>query len=136
MIPFVISTFFHYSFVLLSWVNFFPSILIITISSRSLPISLSIYIFYTSVSLPLSLPAETEVMVSQLCLMCGSTLNCQTLCLGVRPRYSLVVDEDVKKPTNQPTLYLSFPLPPLSFSLFLSLSISIYIYLVRLFTTT
>ena len=47
-------------------------------------------------------PAETEVMVSQLCLMCGSTLNCQTLCLGARPRYSLVVDEDVKKPTNQP----------------------------------
>ena len=40
-------------------------------------------------------------MVSQLCLMCGSTLNCQTLCLGARPRYSLVVDEDVKKPTNQ-----------------------------------
>ena len=48
-------------------------------------------------------PAETEVMVSQLCLMCGSTLNCQTLCLEARPRYSLVVDEDVKKPTNQPT---------------------------------
>ena len=45
-------------------------------------------------------------MVSQLCLLCGSTLNCQTLCLGARPRYSLVVDEDVKKPTNQPT-----PLP-------------------------
>ena len=42
-------------------------------------------------------------MVSKLCLMCGSTLNCQTLCLGARPRYSLVVDEDVKKPTNQPT---------------------------------
>ena len=42
-------------------------------------------------------------MVSQLCLMCGSTLNCQTLCPGARPRYSLVVDEDVKKPTNQPT---------------------------------
>ena len=49
------------------------------------------------------IPAETEVMVSQLCLMCGSTLNCQTLCLGARPRYNLVVDEDVKKPTNQPT---------------------------------
>ena len=49
-------------------------------------------------------PAETEVMVSQLCLMCGSTLNCQTLCLGARPRYSLVVDEDVKKPTNQTNL--------------------------------
>ena len=42
-------------------------------------------------------------MVSQLCLMCGSTLNCQTLCLGARPRYNLVVDEDVKKRTNQPT---------------------------------
>ena len=42
-----------------------------------------------------------EVMVSQLCLMCGSTLNCQTLCREARPRYSLVVDEDVKKPTNQ-----------------------------------
>ena len=32
--------------------------------------------------------------------MCGSRLNCQTLCLGARPRYSLVVDEDVKKSTN------------------------------------
>ena len=42
-------------------------------------------------------------MVSQLCLMCGSTLNCQTLFLGARPRYNLVVDEDVKKPTNQRT---------------------------------
>ena len=42
-------------------------------------------------------------MVSQLCLMCGSTLNCQTLCLGARSRYSLVVDEDVRRPTNQPT---------------------------------
>ena len=41
-------------------------------------------------------------MVSQLYLMCGSTLNCQTLCLGALPQYSLVVDEDVKKPTNQP----------------------------------
>ena len=46
-------------------------------------------------------PAETEVMVSQLCLMCGSTKNCQTLCLGARPQYSLVVEEDVKKPTKQ-----------------------------------
>ena len=27
--------------------------------------------------------------------------NCQTLCLGARPRYNLVVDEDVKKPTKQ-----------------------------------
>ena len=33
--------------------------------------------------------------------MCGSTLNCQTLCLGAYLRYSLVVDEDVKKPTKQ-----------------------------------
>ena len=39
-------------------------------------------------------------MVSQLCLMCGRTLNCQTICLGARPRYNLVVDEDVKKPTK------------------------------------
>ena len=47
-------------------------------------------------------PTEMEVMVSQLCLMCGSTLNCQTLCLGARQRYNLVVDEDVENPTNQP----------------------------------
>ena len=40
-------------------------------------------------------------MVSQLCLMCGSTQNCQTLCLGARPRYGLVVDEDVKKPNKK-----------------------------------
>ena len=46
-------------------------------------------------------PAETEVMVSQLCLMWGSTQHCQTLCLGACPRYNLVVDEDVKTP-NQP----------------------------------
>ena len=46
-------------------------------------------------------PAETEVMVSQLCLMSGSTSNCQTLCLGARLRYNLVDDEDVKKPTKQ-----------------------------------
>ena len=43
-------------------------------------------------------PAETKVMV---CLMCGSTWNWQTLCLGAGPRYNLVVDEDVKKP-NKP----------------------------------
>ena len=49
-------------------------------------------------------PAETEVMVSQLCLMCGSTSNCQTLCLGARPQYNLVVDEDVKEPTSQTNL--------------------------------
>ena len=35
-------------------------------------------------------------MVSQLYLMCGSTL-----CLGARPRYNLVVDEDVKKANKQ-----------------------------------
>ena len=35
-------------------------------------------------------PAEAEVMVSQLCFVCGSSL-------GTRPRYNLVVDEDVKK---------------------------------------
>ena len=45
-------------------------------------------------------PAETEVMVSPLCLVSGITLNCQTLCLGTRSRHSFVVDEDVKKPTN------------------------------------
>ena len=44
-------------------------------------------------------------MVSQLCLMGGSTVNCQILCPGARPRYSLDVDEDVKKPANQPTYY-------------------------------
>ena len=46
-------------------------------------------------------------MVSQLCLMCGSTYNCQTLCLGARLRYSLVVDEDVKKQTNKQALFSS-----------------------------
>ena len=45
--------------------------------------------------------AETEVMVSQLCVMCGSTKNCQTLCIVARPRYNLVVDEDVKKSNKQ-----------------------------------
>ena len=40
-------------------------------------------------------------MVSQLCLICGSTYNCQKFCLGARPRYNLVVDEDIKKPTKQ-----------------------------------
>ena len=40
-------------------------------------------------------------MVFQLCLMCGSRYNCHTLCLGARPRYNLVVDEDVKKPNKQ-----------------------------------
>ena len=43
-------------------------------------------------------------MVSQLPLMCGrlaARKNCQTLCRGARPRYNLVVDEDVKKPSKQ-----------------------------------
>ena len=57
---------------------------------------------YTShVGVSIMWPAEIEVMVSQPCLMCGSTQNFQTLCLGARPRYNLVVDEDVKKPNKQ-----------------------------------
>ena len=58
-------------------------------------------------------------MVYQLCLMCGCTQNCKTLCLGTRPRYSLVVDEDFKK-LNKLTfpISLSFSLsPPPSLSL-------------------
>ena len=43
-------------------------------------------------------PAETEVMVSPLCLVCGSTSDVNP---GTRPRYSQVVDEDFKKPNNQ-----------------------------------
>ena len=63
------------------------------------------------VGVSIMLPAETEVMVSQLCLMCGSTLNC----LGARPRYNLVVDEDIKKPTNQTiTCYLQVPVTSVS----------------------
>ena len=61
-------------------------------------------------------------MVSQLCLMCGSTLNCQTLCLGARPLYNLVVDQDVKKPTNQPALSLSLYL---LITISLSMSVSL-----------
>ena len=56
--------------------------------------------------IPLCQLYTVHPLVSQLCLMCGSTLNCQTLCLAARPRYSLVVDEDVKKPTNQPPFTL------------------------------
>ena len=52
--------------------------------------------------------AETEVMVFLLCLVCGSTYNCQTLCLGARLRHSIVVDEDVKKPTKQTNKYQCF----------------------------
>ena len=55
--------------------------------------------------------------------MCGSTLNCQTLCLGARPRYSLVVGEDVKKPTNQTNLS---PLFPLSLPLPVLVNLSLY----------
>ena len=40
-------------------------------------------------------------MVSKFCLICGSTYNCQTLCLGARPRYNPVVDENFKKSTKQ-----------------------------------
>ena len=32
---------------------------------------------------------------------CVAALNCQMSSLGTRPRYSLVVDEDVKKPNKQ-----------------------------------
>ena len=46
-------------------------------------------------------PAETEAMVSHKIV--------RRSCLGARPRYNLVVDEDVKKPTNQPTSIDSFP---------------------------
>ena len=35
------------------------------------------------------------------CLVCGSTQKVSDISLGTRPRYSLVVEEDVKKPTNQ-----------------------------------
>ena len=40
-------------------------------------------------------------MVSQLCLVCGSTHKLSDVSLGTRPRYSLVVEEDVKKLTNR-----------------------------------
>ena len=62
-------------------------------------------------------------MVSELCLMCGSTKNCQTLCLGVRPRYSLVVDEDVKKPNKHAASnYLCSPSLPVCLSVCLCFS--------------
>ena len=56
-------------------------------------------------------------MVSPLCLVRGSTLNCQYVSRGARPRHSLVADEDVKntnKQTNQTMcklleLYHDFP---------------------------
>ena len=46
-------------------------------------------------------PAETEFMVSQLCLVCGKHVKLSDVSLWTRPRYSLVVDEDVKKPNKQ-----------------------------------
>ena len=76
-------------------------------------------------------------MVFQLCLVCGSTLNFQTLCLGACPRYNLVVDEDVKKPTNQLcvslSIYLSDSFPsslslPLHSSLFRCHFVSLSVY--------
>ena len=45
-----------------------------------------------SVGVSIMWPVETEVMVSPLCLVCGSTLNCQTSVLGPA--------KDVKKPTK------------------------------------
>ena len=50
-------------------------------------------------------PAETEVVVSQPCLMC-----CQSLCLGARLRYNLEVDENVKKLNEQTNNLLSLAL--------------------------
>ena len=44
-------------------------------------------------------------MVSQLCLMCGSTSR--RSCLGARPRYNLVVNEDVKKPNKQTNIIIT-----------------------------
>ena len=57
------------------------------------------------VSIKLMWPAKTEVIVSPLCFVCGGTWTCQTSVLGLVRLYSLVVDEDVKKPTNQPTMW-------------------------------
>ena len=48
-------------------------------------------------------PAETEVMVSPLCLLCVAEVKLSDVSLETRPRYSLVADEDVEKPTNQST---------------------------------
>ena len=50
--------------------------------------------FWVGVSL--MWPAAPEVMVFPLCRVCGSKKKY----LGTRPRYSLVVDEDVKKPSK------------------------------------
>ena len=53
------------------------------------------------VSVSIMWPAETEVMVSPICLVCGSTKKLSDLSLGTRPWYSLVVDENVKKRNKQ-----------------------------------
>ena len=49
-------------------------------------------------------PAETEVIVSPLCLMCGTHVwqhvKLLDVSLGTRLPYSLVVDKDVKKPNK------------------------------------
>ena len=50
-------------------------------------------------------PAETKVMVFPLCLVCGMQhFKLSDFSLGTRPRYSLVVDDDVKKRNNQTNL--------------------------------
>ena len=47
-------------------------------------------------------PAETEVMDSSLCLLCGfQHVKLSDVSLGTRPPYGLVVDEGVKKLTKQ-----------------------------------
>ena len=49
-------------------------------------------------------PAEAEFMVSQLSLSrVWQHVKLSDVSLGTRPRYSLVVDEDVKKPKKQAT---------------------------------
>ena len=45
-------------------------------------------------------PAETEVMVSPLCLVCGSTYNCQTSVLGPVRDIALLLTRTLR---NQPT---------------------------------
>ena len=96
--------------------------------SLSLSYSLKLAVLSRFLSPSLSFSPYLSPYVYQLCLICGSTLNCQTLCLGARPRYNLVVDEDVKKPTNQTNkLFISIsllPPPPLSLSLSISSSSS------------
>ena len=50
-------------------------------------------------------PAETENMVSQICLCLAVFKIVIYVVLGTSPRYSLVTDEDIKKPTK-PNLWL------------------------------